>query len=141
MQERFNTFIASLSDHEFAVFVGHRYEGLLKNKRERVKEEIGARNLTKIQLEKYFSTPLSYSGEAKLCEKCGSNKFFSEKDIEFRNSEHFVTEVEVKTNRCLLCYHNPSKDPEKNIFKRIRRYFVDDNKTYKNLKTYDWFSD
>ena len=142
MGERFNSFINSLNDHEFAVFLYYQREGLLRNNEEVVRNEINTRKLTTNDLETYATTKLSYKENGYCCVQCGSNKFFAEKDIEYANGDHFTREIEVTTQRCMLCNHNPSKSEEKNIFKRIKLFFVRDHtKTKRIIKSSDWFRD
>lgn len=139
MNDNLNALIKSLSDHEFAVFIGHQNEGMLPYAKKKILAEIELRSLTKSQMENYFNTRLVYQNEGPFCEKCGSNKFFEDIDLEYQNGDHFTHEIDVRTNRCRLCNFNPSKAEEKNIFKRIKRYFFDPNKIEKTIKSYDWF--
>lgn len=142
MGEKLESFIKSLSDHEFAVFLMYQSEGLLPYAQQIVKDEITKRQLTKTQIENYGNKPLSYNEEGKFCSRCGSNKIFKETDIEYQNSNHFTREIEVSTNRCRLCNYNSSKTLEKDLFNRIKLFFVGDpNKTKRTLKTYDWFNE
>ena len=141
MGNRFNSFIKSLTDHELAIYIGYQSESFLAHSKEQIKQEIKDRNLTKEELEKYFKTKLSYNEDnINICERCGSNKFFEDIDIEHQNSNYTTYIIEVKTSRCRLCNYNPSKAREKNFFKRIKRFFVvDQNKKSRVIKSYDWF--
>jgi len=141
MGVKFDTFIDGLNDHEFAVYVGHQYESFLPYAKEKVQNEIDLRELTKSDLDTYFNTRLSNFENGNTCENCGSDRFIEDKDIEHTGSQYGSAELEVTTNRCRLCNYNPSKTVEKNLFKRIKRYFFDDNKTTKTLRTYYWVDD
>lgn len=142
MGEKLESFIKSLTDHEFAVFLMYQSEGLLPHAQQIVKDEITDRQLTKTQIENYGNMRLSYNEDGEFCARCGSNKIFKETDIEFQNSNHFTREIEVSTYRCRLCNYNPSKALEKNIFKRIKLFFIGDpHKTKRTLKSYDWFGE
>lgn len=123
MGDKFNSFIESLNDHELAVYVGYQYEGLLNSSREKVKNEISSRNLTKTKLENYLNSKLKYIEEVKYCEKCGSNKFYKDIDIEYKNKKYSTTELEVQTNRCRLCNYNPSKVTEKKYIQTYQTIF------------------
>lgn len=140
MGERFDTFINSLSDHELAVYIGYQYESLLKGAKEQIDEEIEGRCLSKKQQKELFDEQLNNDESKSFCLRCGSNRFFNDVDIEFENSDHFTSEIEVITKRCRLCNYNPSKSSNRNLLSRIKQFFMGDpNKTKKKIKTYDWF--
>lgn len=141
MGEKFNSFIKSLSDHEFAVYLKYQGDGLFPHAQKDVKEEIKIRHLTKVQLENFENTPLSCNEEGEYCERCGSNKVYDEKDIEYNNGNHFTREIEVSSPRCRLCNYNPTRE-EKNLFQKIKRFFLGDpNQSRRVLKTHDWFGE
>ena len=140
MGERLETFITSLNDHEFAVYIGYQYESLLQKSQERVGKEIEDRSLSKNQLERLYNKQLEHTETEHFCERCGSNKFFNDIDIEFQNSDHFTSEIEVKTKRCRICNHNPSKAADRSLLDKIKKFFLGDpNKIERKIKTYDWF--
>lgn len=41
-----DNFISSLSDHEFAIFFGYRYDKFLENSKKKIDKEIRKRNLS-----------------------------------------------------------------------------------------------
>ena len=140
MGERFNTYINSLSNHELAIYIGYQYESLLKGSKKRVDEEIEERSLSKEDLKKLFDKQLNNEKSETFCSRCGSNRLFTDVDVEFKNSNYFTSEIEVTTKRCRLCNFNPSKSSNKNLISRIKQFFTGDpNKTEKKIKTYDWF--
>jgi len=141
MKGSFKSFIRSLNDHELAVYLSHQGESLLSYSKEIVKNEIELRQLTRKQLDEYRHERLTYIEPGPFCEKCGSNKHFIDKEKKIKGGQYKISEVEVQTMRCRLCYYNPSTAPEKNIFKRIKRFFFDKNKVEKVVKTYDWLDD
>jgi hypothetical protein len=138
MGNKFDTFIKSLSDHELAIYIDYQYSSCLSYSKELLKKEIIRRNLSKDKLKYYINTKLSYDGQGPFCERCGSNIFFDEIDVEQRGFKYSYL-VEIHTSRCRLCNYNPSKAPAKNIFERIKRIFSDKNKTEKTLKKSNWF--
>lgn len=131
--------IKNLSSHELAIFTHYQFDGLVRSSREILKQEIEQRKITKEQVDQYISIQLDKNGPGPFCERCGSDKLFSDIDTEYLNSQHFTTEIEVQTPRCRLCNFNPAKAAEKNIFKRIKRYLFGTYRTEKHLKTRDWF--
>lgn len=145
MKSKFELFLESLNDHELAIYLGYQYESLLNHSREIIKKEIALRGLSKKQFEESLNTKLSYFDGIDIvhCERCGSNKFFEDIDTEYENGRYTTNVYEVKTKRCRLCNLNPSKEPPKNIVKRIKWYLFDKNNS-KNatfIKTLDWFDD
>ncbi len=138
MGDKLNSFLKELSDHELAIFGAFQYDGLLPDSRKNLQAEIDSRSLTKIQLEKYISTKLETNYLENTCERCGSNKFIQDVDIEHSGGNYGSAEVEVTTNRCRICGYNPSKALEKNVFKRIKRFFIDPNKTSEVVTSYYW---
>ncbi len=141
MSDKFSSFVQDLTDHEFGIYVGYQYESFLPYAKEIVLKEVERRKLTEIQLNQFTHAKLDRANGVFYCERCGSNKFINDIDIEHTNGEYASAEIEITTKRCRLCNHNPSKTVEKNIFKRIKRYFFDDNKTEKTLRTYYWMDD
>ena len=111
MEDIFTVFIESLTDHELAIYIGYQYPSFLGYSKEKVKREIGKRKLSKEQLRNYFNTKLSYNEKGIFCERCGSNKFFSDIDIEHHSRKYSSYDLEVNTKRCRLCNYNPSKAP------------------------------
>ncbi|MCU4158411.1 hypothetical protein J1N10_20735 [Carboxylicivirga sp. A043] len=138
MADVFNTFIKGLTDHELAIYTGYQYQSLLAYSKEELKKEIAHRSMSKEQLASYFKTKLSYEKESKSCERCGSNKFFSDIDIEHHGSKYSSYDIEVQTMRCRICNYNPSKVPPKNFYEWVKRLFIDKNKTERIVKHYDW---
>jgi hypothetical protein len=145
MKSKFEQFLESLDDHELSIYIGYQYESLLNHSREILKNEIALRGLSKKRLEELLNTKFSYLNgiESARCERCGSNKFFEDIDTEYGNGKYTTNVYEVKTKRCRLCNLNPSKDPPKNIVKRIKWYLFDKNNSKKVtfIKTLDWFDD
>ncbi len=138
MEDAFDNFIKSLTDHELAIYIGYQYPSFLSYSKKKILKEIIYRSLSKDQLKNYFQTKLSYDNKAKFCERCGSNKFIEDIDVRHKRGRYFSSDVEIKTMRCRLCNHNPSKAPAKNIFDRIKRLIFDSNKSEETLKVYDW---
>ncbi len=139
MEDVFNNFIKGLTDHELAVYIGYQYQSFLPYAKKKIKREVESRKLTKEQLEDYYKTKLIYRSGDNFCERCGSNKFIADIDIEHRpDDESSSYDLEVTTLRCRLCNFNPSKVFPKNIFDRIKRLFYDPNRSTKIVKYYDW---
>ena len=141
MGDKFATFIKELTDHEFAIYVAYQYEGLLAYAKEIADQEIRSRGLSQEQFDKFLNEKIPHSLEQLYCKRCGSSRFIQDRDIEHSGGQYSSAEVEVTTNRCRLCNLNPSKAVEKKIFKRIKRYFIDDNRTTKTLRRFYWLDD
>ncbi len=126
---KIDALLKSLSDHELAIYVGYQQEGFLKHTRERVSKEIEARNLSKNQLDLYFNSKISETGDGTpRCTRCGSEKFIVDLDIEHIGAKYGERVLHIESNRCRLCHLNPSKAYEKSLWKRIKRFFNDPNK-------------
>lgn len=145
MERKFETLIKNLTDHELAIYVGYQYENMLKHARASLKQEISERGLTKTQLEMFFKERLVYPDHEaqKCCERCGSNKFFDDIDTEYVNKKYTADVYEVKSSRCRLCNLNPSKEPPKNLLKRLRWALFDKGKAQSVtfIKTMDLFDE
>jgi hypothetical protein len=144
MKNKFDELIQSLSDHELAVFSVYQYEGLLATSKEKLKNELTFRGLTKTQIADYSNRRLYYTGtteEEETCERCGSNIFFNDIDIELLSRRYWTSVYEFKTNRCRICHLNTSKEPPKNFFKRVKWYLFEKNKKKSKqfIKRLDWF--
>lgn len=120
--------------------MAYQYEGLLIGAKKRIDEEIELRIISKVELKKLFKKKLNNKESEKVCLRCGSDRFFNDVDIEFQNSDHFTSEIEVLTKRCRLCSFNPSKSSGKTLLSKFKQFFTGDpNKTEKKIKTNDWF--
>lgn len=142
MGKQLDAFLNSISDHELAIYVGYQHPSFLKHTKESVRQEIETRGLSKNQLELYYRTKLADSENGlPRCARCGSNKFITDLDIERAGAKYGEYVMHVETNRCKLCHFNPSKVHEKNLWKRIKRFFFDPNKTTTNMGYQSWFDD
>lgn len=142
MGERLDAFLKTLTHHEFSIYVGYQHESFLKHTKERVRQEIHTRELSKKQMEIYFKTKIANTenGQAQ-CKRCGSQKFIVDEDTEHIGTRWGESVIKIETNRCRLCHYNPSKEPEKNFWKRLKRAIVDDNKTSTITQTTYWVDD
>lgn len=138
MGDKLNSFLKELSNHEIAIFGAFQYDGLMPKSKKSLQAEIDSRELTKEELESYVSSKLHSNDFKNTCERCGSTKFIQDIDIKHTGGEYSSAEIEVITNRCRICAYNPSKALEKNLFKRIKRFFIDPNKTSNIVTSYYW---
>jgi len=76
----FNKFIRSLTDHELAILVRYRYQGLLENSKQKINEEVKNRKLSVSELNRYSREKLNAEAAkgSKQCVRCGSEKWFEE---------------------------------------------------------------
>jgi hypothetical protein len=135
----FNKFIGSLTDHELAILVKYRYQGLLENSKQKINEEVKNRNLSISELNRYSSEKLNTKSAkgSKQCLRCGSEKWFEEHEYSEKPFNEFSS-VEVVTDsyRCLLCGYNPFKETPKNFFQKLKKAV----RLTKNKRFYKWNS-
>jgi len=125
-------FLNNLSDHELAIFYGHRYLGFLDSSKEKIDTEIKKRNLSRKQLKSLLDKKLiSDSKEEKIgCERCGSNRLFIETDYkEVPISEFSSAEIAMDSYRCRLCGYNANKAAPKNFLERMKKVFKKDRQS------------
>ena len=123
---KLDNFINSLSNHELAIFFEYRYNGFLKNSKEKIDTEINRRNLSPEQLKllKDKKLIIDSSEETKFCQRCGSDKLFVETDYkEIPVNEFSSAEIAVDSYRCRICGYNADKKAPDNFFERIIRIF------------------
>ncbi len=86
MENTFKSFIKNLTDHELSIFIGYQYPGLLSYSKDLIKNEIASRNLSREKINSLMKCRLTYDKVVKYCERCGSNKFIVDSDIEHHRS-------------------------------------------------------
>ncbi len=140
-KSEFDKFLEGLTDHELSIFITYRYYGFLENSRKKIMDEIKKRKLTKEQLIELHTQPLNLEIKTKLCQRCGSDKVFTETDIEQKPTRTNMTrEVAIDTTRCRLCGYNPAKESPKNLLDRIKRIFKN-HTTERTIRIFDWTGD
>jgi hypothetical protein len=136
---KFDNLISSLTDHELAILVRYRYQGLLENTKQKINEEVKNRNLSVSELNRYSREKLKAESAkgSKQCVRCGSEKWFEEHEYSEKPFNEFSS-VEVVTDsfRCLLCGYNPFKETPKNFFQKLKRTV----RLNKNKRFYKWNS-
>jgi hypothetical protein len=136
---KFDNLISSLTDHELAILVRYRYQGLLENTKQKINEEVKNRNLSVSELNRYSREKLKAESAkgSKQCVRCGSEKWFEEHEYSEKPFNEFSSvEVVADTYRCLLCGYNPIKETPKNFFQKLKRVI----RLNKSKRFYKWNS-
>ena len=141
-ENKFNlaSFIAALTDHELSIFFVYRFDDFLDNSKQKIIDEILARNLGKDEILKLYKAKLDSQEGNKIfqCPRCGSDKSDIETDLDQRIAPGYRTKViAIETHRCRLCGYNPDKQTQKTFMDRIKHIFKS-HKNEKVIKFLDW---
>lgn len=136
------TFLESLNDHELSIYYSYQHERFLPHAKEKIMKEIERRNLSKAAIEVYSKTTLELSSlTGFVCERCGSDRFILDTEIEHTGNQYLSKDFEIQSKRCRLCHFNSSKDQKIGFLERLKRFVglsSDKNSQIKVLKTYHW---
>ena len=119
-------FLNDLTDQELSVFIKYQYASFLFGSKEKIDLEVQKRGLSEAEIEKIGKVKLNEdSGEnINICNRCGSEHFFIETDIEEVSTRKYYSEnVEVHSSRCRICGYNSEKSETKNFIQKIKNIF------------------
>ena len=114
-----NDFIKKLTNIELAIFIFYRFKGFLSDSKEKIKDEVSKRNLSKEDLQKLFDKGIAKKSDRLNCPRCNSDKLFTEQDIEYVARRYSKGKVLVETTRCRLCGYNPGKSNKQTLFQKL----------------------
>ena len=142
MSSALQSFLESLNDHELSIFYAYQRERFLPHAKEKITIEIERRNLSITAIELYSKTKLLLTSHTDfVCERCGSDRYILDTEIEHTGNQHYSKDFEIQSKRCRLCHFNSSKDQKIGFLERLKRFVglsSDKNAQIRVLKTYHW---
>lgn len=121
-----DVFLKSLSNHELVLFVHYRMDGFILDSKERILNELNHRNIHENQKMQFLERPIHKHkpDDTRFCTRCGSTRFDTETDYEYRMAGRYSTKkMALDTRRCQICGYNPEKEIPKSFFARLKKTF------------------